>query len=178
MTALTKSAADPTLRPMREADAAAVLRIYREGIDTGQATFQPVAPAWADWDRTHRADCRLVAEIDGAPVGWAALAPTSARPIYRGVAEVSLYVAAAARGFGLGRCLLERLVAVSEGAGIWSLQAGIFPENRASLAVHAACGFRHLGTRERIGRMGHGPFAGCWRDVCLLERRSAAVGLD
>lgn len=167
-----------TLRPMRDADAETVLRIYREGIATGQATFQAEAPSWPDWDRGHLAHSRLVAEIAGEAVGWAALSATSARPVYRGVGEVSLYVAAPARGRGVGRRLLDGLIAASEAAGMWTLQAGIFPENRASLALHHACGFRTLGTRRRVGRMTHGPLAGRWRDVALLERRSAVAGID
>ncbi|MDP6707385.1 MAG: N-acetyltransferase family protein [Alphaproteobacteria bacterium] len=166
------------IRPMREGDAAAVLAIYRAGIETGHATFETEPPAWDRWDDGHLAACRLVAEADGEVLGWAALSPVSSRPVYRGVAEVSLYLALAARGRGLGRQLLEALIEASEAAGIWTLQAGVFPENEASMRLHQALGFRALGTRERVGRMAHGPMRGRWRDVVLLERRSAVTGLD
>lgn len=142
-------------------------RIYAEGIATGNATFEPAAPSWAEWDTSKLAVPRLAAELDHAVVGWAALSPTSKRHVYRGVAEVSIYVAAAARGQGVGRALLAALVEESEEAGIWTLQAGIFPENTASIHLHKQCGFRIVGRRERIGQM-----QGVWRDVLLMERRS------
>jgi phosphinothricin acetyltransferase len=149
-----------------------VAAIYEEGIATGNATFQTAAPPWDDWDRGHRKDCRLVAKDEsGTVVGWAALSPVSGRCVYAGVAEVSVYVAAAARGNGIGRKLLAMLVHESERAGLWTLQAGIFPENAASLAVHYECGFRMVGRRERIGQMNR-----VWRDVLHLERRSTTVG--
>jgi len=159
-----------TLRPE---DWPAVAAIYAEGIATRHATFQIDVPAWEDWDRGHRADCRLVAREsdENAVVGWAALTPVSGRCVYAGVAEVSVYVAAAVRGNGVGTKLLRALITESEAAGVWTLQAGIFPENAASLAVHAGCGFRTVGRRERIGQM-----KGEWRDVLLLERRSTIVG--
>jgi phosphinothricin acetyltransferase len=138
---------------------------------TGNATFEVSVPDRETWDAHHLADCRLVARRHDDIVGWAALSPVSSRRVYAGVAEVSLYVAGHARGCGVGRALLGALVEASERAGIWTLQAGIFPENVASLALHAACGFRVAGRRERIGRM-----AGVWRDVLLLERRSRLVG--
>jgi L-amino acid N-acyltransferase YncA len=148
-----------------------VARIYAEGIASGLATFETDVPAWADWDRAHLAGHRLVAGADGVTVGWAALAPVSARPVYAGVAEVSVYVAAEARGRGVGTALLTELVASSEAAGVWTLEAGILPENEASLRMHERCGFRVVGRRERLGRM-----RGVWRDVVLLERRSPVVG--
>jgi L-amino acid N-acyltransferase YncA len=161
-----------TVGPMRPADWPAVAAIYAEGIATGTATFQTGAPGWDDWDRDHRTDCRLVArDEDDTVVGWAALAPVSGRCVYAGVAEVSVYVAAAVRGNRIGGKLLRALVAASETVGLWTLQAGIFPENAASLAVHEGCGFRVVGRRERIGQMN-----GKWRDVLLLERRSSVVG--
>lgn len=166
------------IRPMTAADAEAVLGIYGEGIATGHATFQDHVPSWADWDRGHLARCRLVSQAGDTINGFAALSAVSARPVYAGVAEVSVYVAQAARGHGLGRVLLKALIATSEEAGIWTLQAGIFPENRASLDLHVTCGFRVLGRRERLGRMRHGPLAGRWRDVILLERRSPVAGQD
>jgi len=156
---------------MTPADWPAVRAIYQEGIATGDATFERDLPSWQDWDAGHLPACRLVARRGGDIVGWAALSPVSGRCVYAGVAEVSLYVAAAQRGSGVGRALLERLVEESEGCGIWTLQAGIFPENAASVAVHRWCGFRVVGVRERLG-CGQGR----WRDVLLLERRSAAVG--
>ncbi|MGI9384793.1 MAG: GNAT family N-acetyltransferase [Methyloligellaceae bacterium] len=164
------------IRAMLKRDAARVLGIYQEGIDTGQATFQERAPAWPVWDRTHLSTCRLVAERAGGIVAFAALSPVSSRDVYRGLAEVSLYVAAAARGLGLGRQLLQRLIEESEQHGIWTLQAGVFPENGASATLHQSLGFRLIGARERVGRMTHGPMAGRWRDVLLLERRSPVAG--
>ena len=156
---------------MEPEDAGTVLAIYRDGIATGLATFETEVPSWADWDAAHLRSCRIVAERDGSVVGFAALSPVSRRAVYRGVAEVSLYVAASARGAGIGRALLDALVRASEAEGFWTLQAGIFPENEASLALHRACGFRVVGTRERIGAHG-----GRWRDVVLLERRSRVAG--
>lgn len=152
-----------------------VRAIYEQGITTGHATFQAEAPTWEEWDQGHLAHCRLVAvnteEADGQALGWAALSPVSGRCVYAGVAEVSVYVADAARGQGVGRQLLAALVAESEAHGLWTLQAGIFPENTASLRLHAGAGFREVGRRERIGQM-----RGVWRDTVLLERRSAVVG--
>ena len=162
---------DPVVRPLTAADWPAVRAIYEEGIATGDATFETAAPSWAAWDRAHLAGHRLVAAIGGRVVGWAALAPVSERCAYAGVAEASVYVAATAAGRGVGRALLERLVEAAEAAGIWTVQAGIFPENTASLALHRRCGFRTVGVRERLGRLD-----GRWRDVVLLERRSPRVG--
>lgn len=149
-----------------------VRRIYLEGIATGDATFETEAPGWDRWDATHRPGERFVARGDGAVLGWAALSPVSDRCAYGGVAEVSVYVAAAARGNGLGAALLQRLIDASEEAGVWTLQAGIFPENRASVALHERFGFREVGRRERLGKL-----KGVWRDVMLLERRSARAGV-
>jgi phosphinothricin acetyltransferase len=168
------SAVEYAVEPMREADAEAVLRIYAEGIATGQATFRSGAPAWPEWHAGHLPHPRLVARArDGRVLGWCALSPTSRREVYAGVVEESVYVAAGARGRGVGRALLEAMVRESEAAGIWTLQAGIFPENEASIAVHEACGFRAVGLRERIGR-----HDGRWRDVLLMERRSRVAGRD
>lgn len=148
-----------------------VRAIYVEGIATGNATFQQDAPEWQEWDSAHLSNCRLVVRTDdGRVAGWAALSRVSARPVYAGVAEVSVYVAAAARGQGIGRLLLDGLVAESERQGVWTLQAGIFPENGASLALHRAAGFRVVGVRERLGKMNDQ-----WRDVVLMERRSPSV---
>lgn len=157
----------PKIRPLLPADWPAVQRIYAEGIDTGNATFELAAPEWDEWDGGKLPHPRLVAEVAGAVCGWAALSPTSKRHVYRGVAEVSVYVAAAVRGQGIGRALLTGLIEASEAAGIWTLQAGIFPENGASIHLHKQCGFRIVGVREKIGRM-----HGVWRDVVLMERRS------
>jgi phosphinothricin acetyltransferase len=157
---------------MKTGDWETVQAILLEGIATSLATFETEAPGWEAWDRGHRPDCRLVARSGERVVGWAALSPVSGRCVYGGVAEVSVYVASSARGLGVGTRLLQRLVAESEQAGIWTLQAGIFPENTASLALHQACGFRTVGRRERLGQL-----QGVWRDVVLMERRSKVVGL-
>lgn len=147
----------------------AVARIYGEGIATGNATFETTVPEWAVWDKGHTATCRFVAlDNAGQVTGWAALSPVSGRCVYAGVAEVSVYVAAAARGRGVGVALLRHLIAASEADNYWTLQAGILRENAASLALHERCGFRVVGYRERLGQL-----AGVWRDVMLLERRSA-----
>lgn len=157
---------------MRPADADAVLGIYGEGIATGIATFDTIVPSWPEWDAAHRPDCRFVARITGQVVGWTALAPYSSRSVYSGVAWESVYVAAAARGQGIGAALLARLLPASERAGIWTLIAGIQIENAASLRLHERSGFRRIGVQQRVGRDGEGR----WRDVMLLERRSTAVG--
>jgi L-amino acid N-acyltransferase YncA len=159
------------LSRMAASDWDEVRRIYLEGIATGNATFETEAPSWDLWDRAHRTDCRLVARDGRRLLGWAALSRVSERCAYGGVAEVSVYVATEARGRGIGRALLEGLVHASEEAGVWTLQAGIFPENRASLAIHEKCGFRVVGVREKLGNL-----RGTWRDVTLLERRSQRVG--
>jgi|SRR6476661_132573 len=149
-----------------------VRAIYEQGIATGNATFTTDAPSWEDWDRGHLAHSRLVAtDGSGTVMAWAALSPVSSRCVYGGVAEVSIYVATEARGQGLGHQLLAALIAESEAHGIWTLQAGIFPENTSSLRIHTSAGFREVGRRERIGQL-HGQ----WRDTLLLERRSATVG--
>ena len=157
------------IRELRVEDWPEVAAIYEEGIATGDATFETRVPTWDAWDATHGGH-RLVAEADGVVAGWAALSPVSERCCYRGVAEVSVYVATRARGRGVGRGLLDELVARSEADGIWTLQAGIFPENKASLRLHLGCGFRLVGVRERIGEL-----SGVWRDVLSLERRSEVV---
>jgi L-amino acid N-acyltransferase YncA len=156
---------------MRPENWPAVRAIYLEGIATGNATFQQTAPEWDQWDAGHLPAARIVAQSDEDILGWAALSGVSSRCVYAGVAEVSVYVAARARGRGVGRELLARLIADSESEGIWTLQAGIFPENVASIALHERAGFRLVGRRERLGQMN-----GRWRDVVLMERRSAAVG--
>jgi L-amino acid N-acyltransferase YncA len=158
---------------MAPADWPAVRAIYEAGIATMNATFETAAPDWDGWDATHLPGHRLVArDVDGV-AGWAALAPVSGRCVYRGVAENSVYVAPRAQGMGVGRALLDALIAGSEADGIWTIQTGIFPENAASLALHDACGFRVVGIRERIGF-----HQGRWRDVVFLERRSGANVVD
>jgi phosphinothricin acetyltransferase len=150
-----------------------VRAIYLDGIATGEATFETAVSSWKQWDTAHLPAPRLIATAEKLVIGWAALSPVSARAVYAGVAEVSVYVATASRGQGVGRALLERLVEESENNGIWTLQASIFPENVASIRIHKACGFREVGTRERIGQRD-----GIWRDTRLLERRSRSVGSD
>ncbi len=158
---------------MNEADWEQVRLIYLEGVATNDATFETEAPAWEKWNAGHLVHSRLVARSADVIKGWAALSPVSNRCVYGGVAEVSVYVGKDYRGDGVGRALLEDLVSASERNGIWTLQAGIFPENTASLALHRRCGFREVGGRERIGKMN-----GVWRDTLLLERRSKIVGMD
>ena len=150
-----------------------VAKIYEEGIATGNSTFQTSAPAWAEWDNDHIKACRLVAIKENRVVGWAALSPVSGRCVYAGVAEVSVYVSETARGQGIGKLLLEALIAESEKNNYWTLQAGIFPENTASIKLHQQAGFRIVGTRERVGKMN-----GVWRDSLILERRSKIVGIN
>jgi phosphinothricin acetyltransferase len=149
----------------------AVRGIFADGIATRNATFETEPPSWDDWNAAHLREPRVAARDASGLVGWAALTPYSARPAYAGVAEVSIYVAAGRHRRGIGSALLGALVARTEAAGIWTLQAGIFPENVASLRLHVAHGFRVVGVRERIGRLD-----GDWRDVALLERRSREVG--
>lgn len=161
---------DLVIRPMTEDDAARVLAIYEDGIATGHATFETSAPNWERFTESRLPDHRLVATIDDAVVAWTALSPVSDRCAYQGVAEDSIYVDAAARGRGVGRRLLDALVEGAERDGIWTVQTGIFPENVASVRLHHACGFRTVGTRERLAR-----HHGVWRDVLFLERRSDAI---
>ncbi len=162
----------PAIKPMGREHWPEVLRIYREGIATGNATFEVEAPSWEKWDGSHLPNCRLIAQEESKILGWAALSPVSSRRVYAGVVEVSAYVAEAARGKGIGKSLLSALIESSEDCGVWTLQAGIFPENTASITLHKSLGFREVGRRERIGKMGD-----AWRDVVLLERRSAKVGI-
>jgi phosphinothricin acetyltransferase len=164
---------DSLIDTMKESDWEQVRSIYLEGIATGDATFETDAPAWEKWNAGHLPSCRLVARSGDTVRGWAALSPVSSRCVYGGVAEVSIYIGRDYRGMGLGRALLMALITESEKNGLWTLQAGIFPENRASIDLHESCGFREVGRRERIGKMD-----GRWRDTVLLERRSSIVGID
>jgi L-amino acid N-acyltransferase YncA len=157
---------DLRIEPLLEDDWPAVAEIYREGIATRQATFETEVPEWNAWDEAHLPEHRLVARLGQEVVGWAALMPVSRRAVYAGVADLSVYVAAPARGRGVGRALLTALVDSARAGGLWTLQAGVFPENGASLALHRSLGFRQVGVRERIGRLD-----GEWRDVVLLELR-------
>ena len=168
---------DFSIVPMLADHWPAVREIYGEGISTGNATFETEIPDWGKWDSRHLGSCRLVAiqqknvGESATVLGWAALSPVSGRQVYRGVAEVSVYVSAATRGRGIGKALLEALIRASEASGIWTLQAGIFPENAASIALHKSCGFREVGVRRRIAKLGDR-----WCDVMLLERRSEVAG--
>ncbi|MGN6249239.1 MAG: GNAT family N-acetyltransferase [Ginsengibacter sp.] len=150
----------------------AVKQIYEEGIATGQATFQRQAPEWDEWNNDHLKHSRIVVKEDGQVLGWAALTAVSGRCVYAGVGEVSVYVSTKARGKGLGKQLLQKLIEESEANDIWTLQAGIFPENIASIKIHEDRGFRVVGKRERIGQMN-----GVWRDTILMERRSKVKGV-
>ncbi len=157
---------------LRASDWEQVRSIYLEGIASGNATFETEAPTWEKWDAAHLPIGRLAARAADVVLGWSALSPASDRCCYAGVAEASLYVGARHRGQGIGTALLQATIDLAEKNGIWTLQAGIFPENRASLALVAICGFREVGRRERLGKL-----HGTWRDVLLLERRSSVVGI-
>jgi len=159
------------IEPMRAQHWPAVEEIYLQGIAGGNATFETESPGWENWSAKHHSHSRLVARDGDQVLGWAALSPISTRRVYCGVAEVSIYVADAARGKGLGKTLLKSLIDHAEQNGIWTLQAGIFPENTVSIALHKAFGFREVGRREKIGQL-----QGIWRDVILLERRSPNIG--
>jgi len=163
-----------TFRPLVRGDWPAVAEIYRQGIESGNATFETEVPDWDSWNAARHPACRIIADLDGQTVGFAALSPMSGRPVYAGVQEVMIYIAASARGHGIGGQLLQRLVHDAEAEGIWTLTAGIFPENRASIHIFERVGFRILGTHGRLGRFHDGR----WRDVVLMERRSAVAGLD
>ncbi len=157
--------------PMTEQHWDTVRAIFSQGIATGNATFETSVPSWQDWNARHLNTCRLVAVREDEILGWAALSPVSIRQVYRGVAEVSVYIAELARGQKVGTALLEALIAESDRSGIWTLQAGIFPENAASIRLHEKLEFRVVGRRERIGYMN-----GHWRDIVFMERRSKVVG--
>ena len=158
-----------SIRSMTPEDWPAVARIYQEGMDTNLATFQTECPSWEEWNAAHLPQCRLVAVADGAVAGWVALSAVSSRCVYAGVAEVSIYIGAEARGAGVGKALLTALIPASEEAGFWTLQSGIMENNAASIALHSSCGFRQVGYREKIGQDRNG----VWRNTVLMERRSA-----
>lgn len=162
---------DVQIELMQEGDWEAVCTIYKEGIATGNATFETEVPDWEIWDKHHFKNCRFIASKNHQIVGWSALSPASPRAVYQGVAEVSVYITASAQGKGIGKALLLKLIEESEEKGIWTLQAGVFPENNASIALHTSCGFREVGRRERLGQLNN-----VWRDVVLLERRSPRTG--
>ena len=163
---------EPMIRPMTDADWQAVRAIYEEGLATGQASFETQAPTWEWWNAAHHHHSRFVACDDGEVIGWVAMAPVSARACYAGVAEVSIYVAGRYRGSGVGKRLLQEVIASSEQNGIWTLHASTFPENTGSLKLQEACGFRRVGVREKIAK-----HHGVWRDTVLTERRSKVVGV-
>ena len=164
---------DFSIGEMLPADWEAVRAIYAEGIATGNATIETEPPTWEAWDARHLRHCRLVARRGGSVVGWVALGPYSGRCAYNGVAEVSIYIAERARSQGIGHALLDAAIAESERHGVWTLQAGIFPENTISVALHTKCGFRIVGTRERLGKLND-----IWRNVVFLERRSTVAGAN
>ena len=166
---------DFALLPMQSVDYPSVSRIFTQGIETGNATYDTSAAVWEDWDAKHLMHSRWVVKSanEGSVLGWAALSPVSSRVVFSGVAELSIYVDTDYLGKGMGNALMEAVVASSEENGIWMLQSGIFPENQASSGMHEKFGFRLVGRRERIGKMANG----IWRDIVLLERRSLIVGL-
>lgn len=165
---------DILIRSMNENDWSSVSEIYRQGIETGKATFQSDIPAYIEWDASHIQKCRFVAVYDGKVVGWTALSKVSSRCVYGGVAEVSIYIAEDARGKGIGKQLLNQMILESEKAGFWLLQSGIMEDNEPSIQLHGKCGFRKVGYRERIGRDVNGK----WRSTVLMERRSFVTGID
>lgn len=171
---MAELASAPTVfRPMAPEDWPVVAEIYRQGIESGEATFETEIPTWESWNAARCQECRIVAEVGGEAVGFAALSPISGRCVYDGVREAMIYIAERVRGQGVGGQLLRRLVDSSEQRGIWTLQAGIFPENAVSIRIFERSGFRILGTHERLGRFHDGR----WRDVVLMERRSQVVGV-
>ena len=160
------------IRTFKKSDFSSVKSIYQQGIDTGNATFQNKAKGWNEWNASFLTNCRIVAEMNEEVVGWAALSATSNRTVYNGVAEVSIYIAKNYANYGIGNSLLSKLVSISENEGIWTLQAGIFPENESSIAIHSKNGFKTIGMREKLGEMN-----GAWRDILFMERRSKVVGI-
>jgi len=161
------------IRSMLNTDWPSVKKIYEEGLATGNASFQTTAPDWNEWNESHVNSCRLVALENEAILGWAALTAVSGRCVYAGVGEVSVYIAQQSRGIGIGKILLQSLIDESEKNNFWTLQSGIFPENKPSIRIHEELGFRLIGSRQKIGKMN-----GVWRDTLLFERRSPKIGID
>ncbi len=161
------------IREMKASDWGQVSQIYEEGIATGFATFEKETPDYQHWSQAHLEPCRLVAEENGKITGWAALSPVSSRCVYGGVGEVSVYVSGTNRGEGIGKRLLEQLIIESEKAGFWTIQSGIFPENKGSIRLHEKVGFRFIGKREKIGKID-----GVWKDNLLFEKRSDNIGIN
>jgi L-amino acid N-acyltransferase YncA len=170
------TAHDVTIETMLAGDWPAVSRIYQAGIDGGDATFETAPPSWQDFDTARLPAPRFVARIAGAVVGWVAVAPVSPRQVYAGVVEHSVFVDPAYQGRGIGNRLLATLVQATEAAGIWTIQAHVFPENLGSLRLHERHGFRQVGVRRRLGQVRAGSEVGRWRDVVLIERRSQSTG--
>lgn len=164
---------DIRLRAMNATDWIRVAEIYKEGIETGNATFQQSIPTWEDWNKGHISVCRIVAEVNHDIVGWAALSAVSSRAVYAGVAEISVYVGNKYRGQQIGTKLLEAIIVESEANSFWTLQSGIFPENKSSIAIHIKQGFREIGYREKVAKMNQ-----MWRDTILMERRSTVAGIE
>ena len=170
---------DALIRPLETSDWTEVRRIFAEGIATGHATFEAEPPSWQSFDSGKLAHSRFVAvDEDGTVLGWVAASLVSARAVYAGVVEHSVYVADAARGRGIGRTLLASFIESAEANGVWTIQSSIFPENAASIGLHAEFGFRSIGRRERVAKMAYGPMAGQWRDTVFMERRSEVNGID
>jgi len=170
---------DAVIRPLEASDWSEVRRIFAEGIATGHATFEPEPPSWESFNSGKLAHSRFVAvDEDWTVLGWVAASPVSARAVYVGVVEHSVYVADAARGRGIGRALLASFIESAEANGVWTIQSSIFPENAASIGLHAEFGFRPIGRRERVAKMAYGPMAGQWRDTVFMERRSEVNGAD
>ena len=161
------------IRKMKNSDWPSVAQIYQQGMDTGFATFEKVVPSFEVWDAGHLQIGRLVAAKGDSILGWAALSPVSSRCVYGGVAEVSVYIGQGNRGQGVGKMLMQELIVESEKAGLWTLQSGIFPENKGSVELHLKMGFRFIGKRERVGKRDN-----VWKDNLLFERRSTVVGVD
>ena len=160
-------------RPMKSGDWIAVADIFKQGMETNNATFDKVIPTWEEWDKAHITSCRIIAEKENEVIAWAALLPVSPRVCFSGVAELSIYVDSKHRGLNVGSMLLKQLILESEKEGFWTLHAGIFPENIASIKLHKSLNFREIGYREKIGKMNN-----VWRDIVLLERRSKTVGIN
>ena len=159
--------------PLRKDHFPEIAEIYCQGLETGNATFETTVPTWEDWDKGKLKHSRLVATLDNTVVGWAALSAVSDRCVYGGVAEVSIYISNNHQGKGIGKALMQKLIEESEGNDIWTLQSGMFPENEATVALHKSAGFRMIGHREKVGKLGN-----TWRDTIMMERRSKTIGIN